>query len=194
MTTMQIYTVAALLTAAVLVMYAVAVYNGLVQLRNNIEKAWKNIDVLLVQRHDELTGLVEVVKAYAAHERETLAAVTRLRGMYQRARNIEEKVMAENRINAGLASINAVAEGYPDIKADAQFMRLQERMTFLESSISDRREFFNDSVTIYNIRVERFPENVFAAMFGFNRHRLLEVPGHKKVVPAYSQTQQANGG
>jgi LemA protein len=127
----------------VLVAYVVGVYNMLVRLANNIDKAWSNIDVILKQRHDELPKLVEVCNSYMTHERETLESVTKARTAYSTGQNIDDKAQAENQIVGALGKLFAVAEQYPDLKANQEFLAIQQRISALESTIADRREFYD---------------------------------------------------
>lgn len=163
-----------------LIGYGVSIYNSLIQVKNNIEKAWKNIDVLLLQRHDEIPKLVDTVKGYQKHEQGLLEKLTQLRTGYRQATGIDDKTKIENELNRNLGRLRMVWEGYPDLKASQNFILLQNRISGLESSISDRREFFNDSVNIYNIQIARFPETILAGALGYQRHALLEVPEEKK--------------
>ena len=160
--------------------YMVGIYNSLVQVRNNIEKAWKNIDVLLLQRHDELIKLIVAVKGYMEHEKELLERLTKLRVGYNQTDSIEEKTRIENQINRETLRMHHVWEGYPDIKASQNFLQFQERISGIESQIADRREFFNDTVNIYNIQIERFPELILARVLGYKRRSLLEIPENLK--------------
>lgn len=171
--------VAALL-AAIALGYVVSVFNSLVQVRNNVDKAWENISVLLQQRHDELPKLVDTCMGYMKHEREVLTDITKLRTSYYDARAMQDKVQAENELNRKLQVLGSTWEGYPDLKANASFLQIQGRISAIESSIADRREFFNDSVNIFNIQIERFPERVVAGALGYKRHAFLEVPEEKK--------------
>ncbi|HRP26061.1 MAG TPA: LemA family protein [Thauera sp.] len=157
--------------------YGVVVYNGLVQLKHNIAKAWANIDVLLKQRHDELPKLVEVCRQYKQFEQETLARVTEARARVARAREAHDVPAlgaAENLLRAGLGQIFAVAEAYPELKANEHFMQLQTRITALENSIADRREWYNESVNVHNIRIEQFPDLIVARLFNFIAQPLLQ--------------------
>ena len=158
-----------------LIAYAVGVYNMLVRLSNNIDKAWSNIDVILKQRHDELPKLVEVCNSYMAHERETLEAVIKARNAYGAGRTITEKAQAENHIVGALGHLFAVAEQYPDLKANQQFLAIQQRISVLESTIADRREFYNDSVNVYNIAIEQIPAVWVAQQTGYRSRPLLTV-------------------
>ena len=157
--------------------YGVVTYNGLVQLKHNIAKAWANIDVLLKQRHDELPKLVEVCRQYKQFEQETLARVTEARARVAKAREAHDVPAlgaAENLLRAGLGQIFAVAEAYPELKANEHFMQLQTRITALENSIADRREWYNESVNLHNVRFEQFPDLIIARMFSYTEQPLLQ--------------------
>lgn len=142
--------------------YAVIVYNGLVRLQNEIKRAWANIDVLLKQRHDEIPNLVACVKGYMDHERQTLEAVTEARAVSINAASIPQKAQADVLLTSALRSFFVVAERYPQLKANQNFLALQDRISELEERIADRREFFNDDVNTYNTRIAQLPE-VFLA-------------------------------
>ena len=144
--------------------YAVILYNELVRLRNDNDRAWANIDVLLKQRHDEIPNLVETVKGYMEHEQQTLLAVTQARAASMNAASIGQKAQADLQVTGALRGLFAVAENYPQLKADQNFLKLQSRITELEERIADRREFFNDNVNTYNTRIGQIPE-VFVASF-----------------------------
>ena len=148
--------------------YFAIVFHSLVLLRNNIDKAWANVDVLLKQRHDELPKLIAPCKGYRQYEQQTLLAVTDARSAYARAGSLPEKAQAENQLTGALRSLFAVAEKYPELKANENFLALEQRITALEEEIADRREFFNDSVNTYNIRIRQLPD-VFVAMLLFMR-------------------------
>ena len=160
---------------AALIAYVVGAYNMLVRLANNIDKAWSNIDVILKQRHDELPKLVQVCNSYMIHERETLESVTRARNAYSTGLNINDKAQAENQIVGALGKLFAVAEQYPDLKANQEFLAIQQRISALESTIADRREFYNDSVNIYNIAIEQIPTVWVAQEIGYTERPLLAV-------------------
>ena len=163
--------------------YGVVTYNGLVQLKHNIAKAWANIDVLLKQRHDELPKLVEVCRQYKQFEQETLARVTEARARVAKAREARDVPAlgaAENLLRAGLGQIFAVAEAYPELKANEHFMQLQTRITALENSIADRREWYNESVNLHNVRIEQFPDLIIARLFAFVSQPLLQFSSAEK--------------
>ena len=165
----------------VLVAYVVGIYNTLVRLANNIDKAWSNIDVILKQRHDELPKLVEVCNSYMIHERETLESITKARTAYREGLNINDKAQAENQIVGALGKLFAVAEQYPDLKANQEFLAIQQRISALESTIADRREFYNDSVNLYNIAIEQIPTLWVAQEVGYTARPLLTVaPSDRK--------------
>jgi LemA protein len=168
--------VGGVIAAAGLLSLSVGVYNGLVQVRNNVEKAFQNIDVILKQRHDELPKLVDACRAYMKHERDVLEALTRLREHYEKSDSIDEKIALENEINKKLSTITGRWEQYPELKASQNFLQIQGRVSELETKIADRREFFNDSVNIYNIQIERFPDMLLARVLAYQRHAFLAVP------------------
>lgn len=164
-------------------LYAVVVYNGLVQLKHNIGKAWANIDVLLKQRHDELPKLVEVCKQYRQFEQETLQRVTEGRARVASAREHRDVAalgQAEGMLRSGLGQIFAVAEAYPELRANEHFMQLQTRITALENGIADRREWFNEAVNLHNVRIEQFPDLFIAQVFQFEAKPLLEFASAEK--------------
>ena len=167
----------------VTLIYVVSLYNNLVQLKHAVAKAWANIDVLLKQRHDELPKLVEVCKQYKQFEQETLQRVIAARSQVQAARegqDIAALGKAEGMLRMGLGSIFAVAEAYPELKANEHFMQLQTRITGLENGIADRRELYNESVNIYNVGIEQFPAVLIANMFAFSDKPLLEFSSAEK--------------
>ncbi len=165
------------------VVYFILLYNGLVQIKHNVSKAWANIDVLLKQRHDELPKLVETCKQYMKYEQETLEKVMQARAGVAAAReahNIPALGQAEGALRAGLGGLFALAEAYPDLKANDTFQHLQQRITGLENAIADRREFYNESVNINNVRIEQFPDVIVARMFGFGPFDLLQFQADEK--------------
>lgn len=158
-----------------LIAYAVGIYNLLVRLSNNIDKAWSNIDVILKQQHDELPKLVEVCNSYIVHERETLEAVIRARNAYGASRTINEKTNAENQVAGALGQLFAVAEQYPDLKANQEFLAVQQRISVLENTIADRREFYNESVNLYNIAIQQIPAVWVAQQTNYTERPLLTI-------------------
>ena len=174
-----------LLLAAVVVLavYGISVYNNLVTLKHNVGKAWANIDVLLKQRHDELPKLIDTCKTYMKFEQETLEKVMKARASVasaQQSGNVGALSAAEGEMRAGLGRLFAVAENYPDLKTNENFLQLQGRITSLENTIADRREFYNESVNVNNVRIEQFPDSMIAGMFNFLPAQLLRVPDAEK--------------
>ena len=168
---------------AMFAIYLVLMFNALVSVRNNVARAWANIDVLLKQRHDEIPRLVEVCRQYKQFEQETLVRVAQARQQVAEAReamNMAALGPAEAALRAGTARVFALAEGYPALKANDNFMQLQQRITGLENAIADRREFYNDSVNVNNTRVAQFPEVLLARLFGFREARLLHFDSHER--------------
>lgn len=162
---------------AVVVGYVIVIYNGLVQLKHGVAKAWSNIDVLLKQRHDELPKLVETCRQYRQFEQETLQRVIEARAQVHSAReqhNIPALGDAESALRSGLGRLFAVAEAYPELKTNEQFMQLAQRISTLENAIADRRELYNESVNLNNVRVEQFPDTIVAGLFHFDSKPLLE--------------------
>jgi LemA protein len=157
------------------VTYLVTLYNGLIAVKNNVDKAWANIDVLLKQRHDELPALIEVCKGYMKYEGETLLRVTQARSAYDQAATVDQKVRASTDLTSALGRLIATAENYPDLKANANFMQLQGRVTELESEIADRREFYNDSVNTFNIRIQEMPDAILARQMGLAPRQMFQV-------------------
>ncbi len=164
----------------VFVVYLVGLYNSLVQVKNNVEKTFKNIDVLLMQRHDELPKLIDTCKGYMKHEWKILEKLTTLREHYAGAKTMDEKTQIENQLNQQYLTLAGRWEAYPDLKAQQGFIQIQERIAGLESAIADRRELFNDSINIYNIQIARFPDMILARVFGYVKMAYLEVPKEKK--------------
>jgi LemA protein len=167
----------------ILAAYAVMLYNGLVQVKHEVAKAWANIDVLLKQRHDELPKLIETCSQYKQFEQATLQRVVEARSQVHTAREHQDMPalgQAENALRAGVGQIFAVAESYPELKANESFMQLQGRITSLESAIADRRELYNDAANINNVRIEQFPDALIARMFDFPAKPLLEFSSVEK--------------
>jgi len=166
-----------------ILLYLIIIYNGLVRLRNDNDRAWANIDVLLKQRHDEIPNLVEPVKGYALHERQTLEAVTQARAVSLSAASIGQKAQADWMLTGALRGLFAVAENYPQLKANENFLRLQNRISELEERIADRREFFNDDVNTYNTRIRQVPEVLLAYLMALKPREFFKVSkGDRKLV------------
>jgi len=155
--------------------YFLSLYNGLVELKNNIARSWANVDVLLKQRHDEIPKLVKTCEAYMQHERAVFDRLAEARASLQSARTVGQRADAENMIGKAVGGILAVAENYPDLKADQGFRSLQQRISELENQIADRREFYNDVVTLFNTRLEQIPDSWVADGMHLERAELFKV-------------------
>ncbi|HEY5501624.1 MAG TPA: LemA family protein [Candidatus Humimicrobiaceae bacterium] len=152
---------------AVIVIIFIGLYNSIVSLRNRVDNAWSQIDVQLRKRFDLIPNLVETVKGYAAHERETLEKVIEARQLGMNATGVKDQAQADNVITGTLKSLFAVVENYPNLKADAHFTKLMEELQGIEGNIAFARQFFNDMVMQFNTKIQTFPGNIFAGMFGF---------------------------
>ncbi len=178
---------ALIVIALVVIGWLIGAYNGLVQLRNQLDNAWAQIDVQLKRRYDLIPNLVETVKGYAKHERETFERVTQARNMAVSAKGVGERAEAENMLTGALKSLFAVAEAYPELKANQNFLALQEELTSTENKISFARQFYNDSVMTYNTRIQSFPTMFIAGMFQFTRRDFFEVKaGPEREAPKVS--------
>ena len=165
---------------AAIVGYFFLIYNGLVSLKENIQKSWANIDVLLKQRYDELPKLISVCESSAEFEKGILDRLMQAREKYFFADSVNKKAEASGQISSALQGLFALAENYPDLKTNQHFMQLQTRISHLEDSLSDRREFYNDSVNNYNIRIQQIPDLLVANMMNYDREDLFHVPEAQK--------------
>jgi len=163
-----------------LVSWFFTVYNGLVQVRENIKKSWANIDVLLMQRSDEIPKLIKTVKAFATHEKEMFDSVMAAREKYLGASSVGEKADADNMLSGALKSVFALSEAYPELRSNENFIQFQNRISGLENEIADRREFYNESVNNYNIRIQSLPDVWIAGPMGLQQEEMFEVPVEKK--------------
>ncbi len=161
--------------ALAIVGYFITIYNGLISLKENIKKSWSNIDVILKQRHDELPKLISVCESYAEFEHGVLDRLMKAREKYFKARGVTKKSEASNEITAALQGIFALAENYPDLKTNKNFMQLQERISHLEETLADRREFYNDSVNNFNIRIKQIPDVLVAGMLNYQDEEMFKV-------------------
>ena len=169
------------LAVAAAVAYFVMIYNGLVQVKNNVDQAWSNIDVLLKQRADELGKLIDAVKVYLGYERDLLTRLTTLRAQVSGGGGPDEKrLAAERELGRGVGQLFAVAENYPDLKSSTIFLDLQNRITGLEEQIAHRREFYNDAVNINNVRMEQFPDQLLVGVAGLQRRPLFQASGEDR--------------
>lgn len=160
---------------AIFLFYAVSIYNRLVKLKNLVQEAWSSIDVMLKKRHDLIPNLVETVKGYATHERETLESVTRARNQAVGANSLEAKEAAEKNLNQAMMNLFAVAEQYPDLKANANFQQLQAELTSIENDIEKSRRYYNGTARENNTLVESFPSNIVANMYKFEKVSYFEL-------------------
>ena len=164
-----------LLVLAVVVIWGIIKYNTFIKLRNKRENAFADIDVQLKQRHDLIPQLVATVKGYAAHERETFERIVNARAGAMNARTIEEKIVAENELSSALAGFKLTVEAYPDLKANTNFMQLQEEISDIENKLSAVRRFFNSATKEYNTAIEMFPAKIIAGMCGFKREMMFDL-------------------
>jgi LemA protein len=163
--------------------YFMTIYNGLIAMKNNIGRSWANIDVLLKQRHDELPKLVKTCEAYMQHERAIFDKLSDARGAVLKAKTVGERGQAENFLTQALGQFFAVAENYPDLKANQSFLALQTRITEIENHIADRREFYNDTVTVFNTRIQQIPDTLVANWLRLEAHELFKIdPLHREDV------------
>jgi LemA protein len=174
---MGLTTIVVLASLGVSALYAVLIYNNLVRLKHNVGQSWANVDVSLKQRHDELPKLVEVCKQYMRYEQATLERVVRARGAVYEASSrgdLRGLGAAESELRAGLGQLFALAESYPELKANESFRHLSQRVSQLEETIADRRELYNDSANLNNVRIEQVPDVLIARLFGFHGFDLLQ--------------------
>jgi LemA protein len=168
---------------AVVGLWLMGAYNGLVTLRQAVKNAWAQIDVQLKRRHDLIPNLVNTVKGYAAHEKETFERVINARARATSANSPAEVIKAEGELSSALARLLAVSEAYPELKANQNFLALQEELTSTENRVAYARQFYNDNVTRLNTRIQTFPTVVIAGMFGFKEEPFFETPGEEKEAP-----------
>ncbi len=161
--------------AFIVISYLFTVFNSLIAVKNNIPKAWANIDVLLKQRHDEIPKLIKVCEAYAQFEKKTLTDVIGLRNSAASAHSVGDKAAKEGALSMGLSRLFAVAESYPDLKSNNNFSQLQKRISDLENQIADRREFYNETVNNYNIRIESLPDRFIAGPMNLQKQEMFKI-------------------
>jgi LemA protein len=172
MTGVLIFLVALVVLVA---LFVIGIYNSLVKLRQRVRNAWSGIDVQLKRRYDLIPNLVETVKGYAKHEKETFERVVQARNAAVSASGVQEQAQAENLLTGALRQLFALAESYPDLKANTNFLQLQEELATTENRISFARQNYNDNVTVYNTRVQTFPNNFIAGTFGFHEEPYFEI-------------------
>jgi LemA protein len=159
----------------ILIFWVVGMYNGLVRLRNQVKNAWSQIDVQLKRRHDLIPNLVETAKGYMKHERETLESITRARSHAVEASGVADQAKAEGELNNALSRFMLVVENYPDLKASQNFLSLQEELSSTENKVGFARQFYNDQVQTFNIKIESVPSNIIAGMFNFKQAEFFEI-------------------
>ena len=181
---MTLYVLAGI--AAVVLLWGVAIYNGLIKRKNLKDEAWSGIDVQLKRRFDVVPNLMETVKGYAAHEKEVFTKVTEARAAVGRAQSVAERAESENMLTGALRSLFAVAEGYPDLKANANFLQLQEQISVLENDIQMSRRYYNGAARDYNIAAATFPSVLVAKQFGFDKADYFEADEGERARPEVS--------
>lgn len=183
---MNYFIIAIIAIIVLLVIYMISTYNGLVSLRNKKDDQWSQIDVQLKRRADLIPNLVEIVKGYAKHEKETFEEVIKARSAYTTAKTPEEEMKASGEITQALNKLFALAEAYPELKANENFLGLQKDVSDTEDKISYARQFYNDSVLTYNNKVQMFPSNIIANMFNFKKATFFEMDEKEKEAPKIS--------
>lgn len=167
-----------------LIFFVISIYNTLIRLRNQVKNAWSQIDVQLKRRHDLIPNLIETVKGYMKHEREIMENITRYRSQAMGASTVGEKAQAEGLLSGALGQLRVQVENYPDLKANQNFLSLQEELTSTENRISFARQAYNDQVLFFNNKIQMFPSNIIAGMFGFKEEEFFQVEDQKeKEVP-----------
>ena len=179
----MVFGVILLILILIFIIVPIAIYNNLVALKNRLENSWRQIDVQLKRRADLIPNLVETVKGYAGHEKETFARVTEARTKLMQGGSVAEQAQAENMLAGALKSLFAVSEAYPELKANQNFLMLQEELTGTENKIGYARQFYNDSVMSYNQTIQQFPGNIFAGLFGFTEKEYFEIEEAAREVP-----------
>ena len=169
-----------LVVIVLLVVWCISIYNNLVKLRNNRENAFANIDVQLKQRHDLVPQLVGAVKGYADHEKDVFMRVTEARSSAMSATNIDDKIQAENALTSALSGLKVSLEAYPELKANQNFLQLQNELADIENKLAAVRRFFNSTTRELNNAVQTFPSNIFAGMFGFKKEQMFEIPTEQR--------------
>lgn len=183
---MNYIVIAIIVVLVLLILYVIGTYNGLVSLRNKKDDQWSQIDVQLKRRADLIPNLVEIVKGYAKHESETLEKVIEARNTYMTAKTPEEEMKASGEVTQALNKLLALSEAYPELKANQNFLGLQQDVSDTEDKISYARQFYNDSVLTYNNKVQMFPSNIIAGMFNFTKASFFEVSDSDKQAPKIS--------
>jgi len=179
--------IAVIALLVIFVLYIISIYNSLVGLKNQVKNAWSQIDVQLKRRHDLIPNLIEAVKGYMAHERGTLENITNARSKAVSAQGVSEKAKAESQLTEAIGKFNLVVENYPDLKANQNFLALQEELTSTENKISFSRQNYNDQVLFFNNKIQMFPSNIIAGMFNFKEEVFFQVEDQsERAVPKVS--------
>ncbi len=178
--------VVVLVVVVLVVLFVVGIYNALVRLKNQVKNAWSQIDVQLKRRHDLIPNLIETAKGYMKHERETLENITKARSAAMGAGGVGDKSKAEGALSGAMSKFFLVVENYPDLKANQNFLSLQEELTSTENKISFARQSYNDMVLFFNNKIQMFPSNIIAGMFNFNTEEYFEIEEKEKEVPKVS--------
>jgi LemA protein len=180
MTAQNIALIAGLLLVIILFNFFIGTYNKLIMLKNNFEKAFRNIDVILMQRADEVPELVKVASKFMEHETDMLTNLTKLRTDFLNSKTVDEKIDNANEFSKSLKTLFSVSENYPTLSSNSNFLELQKRVSQMEDKIADRREFFNDSVNLYNIGIQEFPNFILAKLLGYKTQTLFDVSPEEK--------------
>jgi LemA protein len=167
-----------------LVAMSINIYNGLISLRNQMERAWSNIDVVLKQRFEEIPQLIQVIERYAGYESELLKSLADARASYGSARNVPEKIEASKEMSFALQGVIAIGEAYPELKSNQNFLQLQTRVSSLENMISDRREAYNETVANFNTRIEQFPDAIAARILNYKRQEMFQATAAERSAPS----------
>jgi LemA protein len=176
----MIFLVVLLVVVVLVIFYFVGIYNALIRLRNQVKNAWSQIDVQLKRRHDLIPNLVETAKGYMQHERETLENITKARSQAMSAQGVGEKSKAEGLLSGAISRFLLVVENYPDLKANQNFLALQEELTSTENKIAFARQAYNDQVLFFNNKIQMFPSNIVAQMFNFQKEEFFEIEEEKE--------------
>jgi LemA protein len=183
----MIYFIVFIVIIAIIILFFISVYNSLIRLRNQVKNAWAQIDVQLKRRHDLIPNLIETVKGYMTHERQIMENITKYRSQAMNAQTVGEKAQAESLLSGALGQLRVQVENYPDLKANQNFLALQEELTATENKISFARQNYNDQVLMYNNKIQMFPSNIVAGMFNFKEEEFFELKDQaEKEVPKVS--------
>jgi LemA protein len=180
----MVFLIGIVLVLVVFFVIGLNIYNGLVSLKNQVQRAWANIDVILKQRFDEIPQLIQVIEQYANYEAGILQKLAEARSKYGAARSVDDKIKSSQEMSIALAGVVAIGEAYPELKANQNFVNLQSRVSGLESSLADRRETYNEAVTNFNTRLEQFPDVIAARILNYKEQSLFQVEEHEKQAPS----------